>query len=250
MDKNKTEQIIDFGAADIPRNEKQDRVREVFDRVAAKYDMMNDVMSLGIHRVWKNTLIKMIAPTPDMTLIDLAGGTGDIAAKFLKSGGGHATVIDINPEMIRYGQQRPQMAALKNLDWVLGNAEEIPIKDNTAEVVTIAFGLRNVTDREKAIAEAYRILKPNGRFFCLEFSHIRQQSLAKLYDLWSELLPQFGQIIAKDAASYKYLVESIRRFPHQEELAASFGAAGFARVKCRDLNQGIAAIHCGWKIGE
>ncbi len=249
MDKNKTEQIIDFGAADIPRNEKQDRVREVFDSVAAKYDMMNDVMSLGIHRIWKNTLIRMIAPNPNMTLIDLAGGTGDIAAKFLKSGGGHATVIDINPEMIRYGQQRPQMAALKNLDWVLGNAEEIPIKDNTAEVVTIAFGLRNVTDREKAIAEAYRILKPNGRFFCLEFSHVRQQSLAKLYDLWSGFLPQFGEIIAKDAASYTYLVESIRRFPNQEELAAAFGAAGFARVKCRDLIQGIAAIHCGWKIG-
>ena len=239
---------IDFGYETIRAAEKQDRVRGVFDSVAASYDVMNDVMSLGVHRVWKDILIRMINPAADQHLIDLAGGTGDIASRFLKRGGGRASIVDINVEMMMAGRKRPDLAALTDLSWVAGNAEAIPFDDASADVVTIAFGLRNVTHRDRAIAEAFRVLKPGGRFYCLEFSQVQNPALAKAYDLWSGVLPGFGQVIARDAASYQYLVESIRRFPPQEELAAMFAAAGFARVKYRNLTNGIAAIHCGWKL--
>lgn len=246
--KSTDQPFIDFGYEQIPSHEKEDRVRAVFDSVASSYDIMNDIMSLGIHRLWKETLIRMINPDDSMHLVDLAGGTGDIAGRFLKRGGGSSVIVDINVEMMISGRQRANLKALSGLSWVAGNAEHIPVADATADVVTIAFGLRNVTDRLAALKEGYRILKPGGRFFCLEFSHVRNRPLATVYDIWSGLLPGFGQVIARDSASYKYLVESIRRFPDQETLSALFAEAGFARVKCRDLTGGIAAIHCGWKL--
>ena len=239
---------IDFGDEVIPTNEKVKRVREVFDSVATSYDVMNDVMSLGIHRLWKARLISLISPHPSQHLVDIAGGTGDIAGRFLKKGGGSAVVADINTEMMAAGQHRSDLSSLVSLDWVHANAECLPFDDSTAEIAVIAFGLRNVTNRPAALREAYRILKPGGRFFCLEFSHIRAKPLAKAYDLWSSLLPGFGQVIAQDSASYHYLVESIRRFPNQEALAALFADAGFARIKYINLSHGIAAIHCGWKL--
>lgn len=242
------DQLIDFGDEIIAAEEKEGRVRAVFDSVASSYDVMNDVMSLGIHRLWKDTLMNMINPMADQHLIDLAGGTGDIAGRFLKRGGGSATIIDINVEMMLAGRKRPDLKSLSSLSWVAGNAESIPVADASADVMTIAFGLRNVTDRMAALKDAHRVLKPGGRFYCLEFSHVRSAPLAKLYDLWSSALPSFGQLIAKDSQSYQYLVESIRKFPDQETLSAMFAEAGFARVKCRDLNDGIAAIHCGWKL--
>jgi len=239
---------IDFGDEIIPASEKSGRVRAVFDSVASSYDIMNDVMSLGIHRRWKDTLIRLISPTADQHLIDLAGGTGDISARFLRAGGGSATIVDINTEMMAAGRKREDLSRLQHLSWVAGDAQAIPIADHTADIVTIAFGLRNVTDRDAAIAEAFRILKPGGRFFCLEFSRVRSRPLSSVYAMWSALLPGMGQLIANDSESYRYLVESIRRFPPQEEISAKFAAAGFSRVKCRDLSYGIAAIHCGWKL--
>lgn len=242
------DQPIDFGFETIAASEKESRVRAVFDSVASSYDIMNDVMSLGVHRLWKDRLINLINPKADQHLIDLAGGTGDIAGRFLKRGGGSATIIDINVEMMLAGRKRPQLQKLPSLSWVAGNAEAIPVADQSADVITIAFGLRNVTDRMAALKDAYRVLKPGGRFFCLEFSHVRSAPLAQVYDLWSSALPGFGQLIAKDSASYQYLIESIRQFPNQETLSAMFAEAGFARVKCLDLTNGIAAIHCGWKL--
>jgi len=243
-----TDDAIDFGDEMIPRSEKAGRVKAVFDSVASSYDIMNDVMSLGIHRRWKDSLIRLISPTADQHLVDLAGGTGDISARFLKAGGGSATIVDINTEMMAAGRKRADLARLNHLSWVAGDAQAIPIAENTADVVTIAFGLRNVTDRDAAISEAFRILKPGGRFFCLEFSRVRSRPLSSLYEIWSNLLPGMGQVIANDSESYRYLVESIRRFPPQEDISAKFAAAGFSRVKCRDLSGGIAAIHCGWKL--
>lgn len=239
---------IDFGYATIPAAEKQDRVRAVFDSVASSYDIMNDVMSLGIHRRWKDRLISLISPDTGEHLVDLAGGTGDIAARFLSAGGARATIVDINLEMMMAGRRRPQLEGRAGLDWVAGNAEAIPLRRDSADIITIAFGLRNVTDRDAALREALRVLKPGGRFYCLEFSRVRSRPMALAYDAWSALLPSFGELIARDRESYRYLVESIRRFPDQETLSAMLAAAGFSRVKCLDLSNGIAAIHCGWKL--
>ena len=241
--------MVDFGYSNIPAAEKQARVRAVFNSVASRYDLMNDVMSLGIHRLWKDTLIRMIAPRPGQQLLDIAGGTGDIAMRFLRHGGGAALVLDINTAMLAAGRQRPQRSGFGDrLGWAAGDAEALPLADDSVDVITIAFGLRNVTDRQAALSEGYRVLRPGGRFYCLEFSHVRARPLAGLYDLWSSALPGFGGLIASDAESYRYLVESIRRFPDQEMLAAMFARAGFARIRHRDLSAGIAAIHCGWKL--
>ena len=240
----------DFGYATIPAAEKAGRVRAVFDSVAPSYDVMNDVMSLGVHRYWKDRLIGLVSPYTGEHLVDLAGGTGDIAARFLEAGGGSATVVDVNLEMMVAGRRRPRLAGRKGLDWVAGDAENVPVASDSVDVVTIAFGLRNVTRREKALAEALRILKPEGRFYCLEFSRVRSRPLSAAYDAWSALLPAFGEAIARDRESYRYLVESIRRFPDQETLSAMMAAAGFCRVKCLDLTGGVAAIHAGWKPGR
>lgn len=248
--------LSDFGAKTIPTQEKQQHVNAVFDSVATSYDLMNDALSLGIHRLWKDCLINLIAPQQGQNLIDLAGGTGDIAARFLKRGGQSATICDINPAMMRAGQTRPTTSQFTNkscnrlLHWVAGDASQLPFAANSADIVAIAFGLRNVPYRRQALLEAHRVLKPSGRFFCLEFSHPRRRPISALYDLWSQLLPSMGAVIAQDAAAYRYLVESIKRFPDQETLAAMLGEAGFARVRHRDLSGGIAAIHCGWKAAS
>jgi len=237
-----TDDSIDFGFQTVERAAKVGLVRGVFDSVASRYDVMNDVMSGGVHRLWKSAMIDWMAPQSDQHLVDLAGGTGDISLRFLKAGGGSACVTDINQAMLQAGQPA-------QLSWCIGNAEALPLASKTADFVTIAFGLRNVTDRQAALGEAYRILKPGGRFLCLEFSHVQSQPLAKLYDAWSfNLLPVMGQVIAGDAASYRYLVESIRQFPSKEVLADMFAAAGFAQIRVRSLSAGIACIHSGWKL--
>ena len=243
--------MSDFDTKTI--QEKQHYVNEVFDSVATSYDRMNDAMSLGIHRLWKDCLINLIAPQQGQNLIDLAGGTGDIAARFLKRGGGAATICDINPAMMQAGRNRPANHQFANkscnrlLHWVAGDASQLPFAENSTDIITIAFGLRNVPQRHQALSEAHRVLKPSGRFFCLEFSHPRRRPISALYGLWSQLLPSMGALIAQDAAAYRYLVESIKQFPDQETLATMLGEAGFARIRHRDLSGGIAAIHCGWK---
>ncbi len=241
---------IDFGFQTVERAAKAGLVRGVFDSVASRYDIMNDVMSGGIHRLWKTAMIDWMAPQPDQHLVDLAGGTGDISLQFLKSGGGSACITDINQAMLQAGRQRaPLQRHARKLRWCVGNAEALPLGSATADFVTIAFGLRNVTDRQAALGEAYRILKPGGRFLCLEFSHVKNPPLAKLYDAFSfNLLPFFGQVIAGDAKSYRYLVESIRQFPSKEVLVDMFAAAGFAQIRVRSLSAGIACIHSGWKL--
>ena len=241
---------IDFGFQTVRRTAKAGLVRGVFDSVASRYDIMNDVMSGGVHRLWKTAMIDWMAPQPDQHLVDLAGGTGDISLRFLRSGGGSACITDINQAMLQAGQQRGQLQRYANqLSWCVGNAEALPLASATTDFVTIAFGLRNVTDRQAALGEAYRILKPGGRFLCLEFSRVKNRPLAEFYDAFSfNLLPVIGQVIAGDAASYRYLVESIRQFPSKEVLADMFAAAEFAQIRVRSLSAGIACIHSGWKL--
>ena len=241
---------IDFGFQSVPRAEKESRVKQVFNSVAKNYDVMNDVMSMGVHRLWKDALMDWLAPRPHHILMDLAGGTGDVALRFLKRGGGSVKIVDINEEMLLAGQARSVMRSYQDrLDWIVGNAEALPLADNSVDRATIAFGLRNVTNRHKALSEIYRVLKPGGRFCCLEFSTVENPILAKIYDEWSfKIMPQMGQLIAKDRDSYQYLVESIRKFPDQYELADMMVTAGFAQVRYRNLSGGIAAIHSGWKL--
>ena len=244
------DKLIDFGFRQVPVDEKQDLVNAVFGSVAGPYDIMNDLMSLGIHRLWKNTLIEWLAPRPGQSLIDLAGGTGDVALRFLKAGGGSVRIIDINRDMLAAGQKREDLKIYADqLDWVEGNAESLPADDASVDRVTIAFGLRNVTDRMAALRECLRVLKPGGRFCCLEFSHVENDVFSRIYDGWSfGVLPQIGGIVAGDKPAYQYLVESIRKFPKQEELVEMMQEAGFAQIKYRNLTGGIAAIHSGWKL--
>lgn len=241
---------IDFGFQSVPRAQKEARVKDVFDSVAKNYDIMNDLMSMGVHRLWKDALMDWLAPRPNQSLLDLAGGTGDVALRFLKRGGGEVKIVDINEEMLLAGQARKVMRAYDDrLQWIVGNAEQLPLATNSVDRATIAFGLRNVTNRDVALAEIYRVLKPGGRFCCLEFSSVENPLLSKIYDNWSfNILPQMGQLVAKDKASYQYLVESIRKFPDQYELADMMVTAGFAQVRYRNLSGGIAAIHSGWKL--
>ncbi len=241
---------IDFGFRRIPFADKQSRVAEVFSSVAGSYDLMNDLMSGGVHRLWKAALMDWLAPRSGQHLVDLAGGTGDIALRFLKRGGSSANIVDINQDMLNAGRKRRDLQAYAGcLNWTVASAEEVPLQTGSADRVTISFGLRNVTDRNAALREACRILKPGGRFCCLEFSHITTPSLGKLYDLWSfQALPRLGRIVANDEAAYRYLVESIRTFPTQEKLADMLSEAGFAQVRVRNLSSGIAAIHSGWKL--
>ena len=241
---------IDFGFRTVRRGEKAGLVRDVFDSVATRYDLMNDLMSGGVHRLWKSAMVDWVAPQPWQHLVDLAGGTGDISLRFLKSGGGSAAVTDINESMLAAGRRRRDLGRLADqLSWCVGNAESLPFATASADLVTIAFGLRNVTDREAALAEAHRILRPGGRFLCLEFSQVSNDALARAYDAWSfNVLPRLGQLVAGDADSYRYLVESIRTFPTPEVLADMFAGAGFAQVRVRRMSGGIACIHSGWKL--
>ena len=244
------DQQVDFGFRTVALGQKQNLVNEVFDSVASSYDVMNDLMSVGVHRLWKEALLDWMAPRPNQILADLAGGTGDVSLKFLQRGGKFAHVIDINEHMLAVGQKRKAMNAFANkLNWIAGDAQDIPLADNSVDRVTISFGLRNVPDRMKALNQIVRILKPGGRFCCLEFSHVKNQLLSRIYDGWSfNILPKLGHLVAGDAQSYQYLVESIRQFPSQTELCTMMADAGMAQVKVRSLSGGIAAIHSGWKL--
>ena len=245
-----TDGTTHFGFKTVAENEKVSLVRGVFDSVASKYDLMNDLMSAGVHRLWKSAFLDMLRPRPDQTLLDVGGGTGDIAFGWRKRGGGPVTVCDINREMLAVGRDRAvDRNLVGGLTWVCGNAEELPIPDRSVDRYTIAFCLRNVTHWDKAIAEAYRVLRPGGRFMCLEFSRVIVPGLRQAYDAYSfNVLPKVGGMVTGNAEAYQYLVESIRKFPPQEEMAAMVEAAGFARVEVRNLSAGIAAIHSGWRI--
>ncbi len=240
----------DFGYRSIPREHKQPLVRAVFNSVAPKYDLMNDVMSLGIHRAWKRILVGMLGPRPGLGLLDLAGGTGDISFGWLRGGGGPAILSDINASMLGVGRDRALANGLiARLGFLVADAERLPIPDRSVERVSIAFGLRNCTSKEAVLAEARRVLRPGGRFLCLEFSRLQVAALVPLYDAWSfQVLPRLGSAIAGDADSYRYLAESIRTFPDQEALAGMMREAGFGHVRVRNLSGGIAAIHSGWRL--
>lgn len=239
-----------FGYKPVDPDAKSGLVRAVFDSVAGRYDLMNDLMSGGIHRLWKDTLMEMVAPKADMTLLDVAGGTGDIAFRFLQRGGGRAVVCDITESMVRVGRDRSfDRGILGGVDWTVGDAEKLPVASRSVDAYTIAFGLRNVTRIDAALSEAHRVLKPGGKFFCLEFSHVVLPVLREIYDLYSfNVLPKLGRMVAGDEDSYRYLVESIRRFPEQQALVKRIEAAGFGAVRVRNLTGGIAAIHSGWRI--
>ena len=238
---------IDFGFKTVNKTDKQRLVNDVFNNVASKYDLMNDLISFGIHRSWKEDLINWLAPQKNQKLADIAGGTGDIATKFILAGGNSAHVFDINKEMIKVGQKKHNN--FKKLEWTIASAENIPVSDNSFERATISFGLRNVTNRAQSLIEIYRILKPGGRFVCLEFSHIENSFLKKFYDFWSfNIMPLIGNKVTGNRDAYIYLVESIRKFPSQGELSQMLSEAGFSRVKYRNLSNGIVALHSGWKI--
>lgn len=243
-------ETADFGFRAVPREEKSTLVREVFDSVAGKYDTMNDLMSLGIHRLWKRELLTLMNPRPYYRLLDLAAGTGDISFGWLKQGGGPAVMSDINESMLTVGQERAAAnGCLGDLEFLLADAENLPLPDASFDRISMAFGLRNCTNKDKVIAQAYRLLRPGGRFLVLEFSKLQIAGLESLYDLWSfKALPKIGKIVAKDAESYQYLAESIRMFPPQEQLKQMFETAGFERVSYRNLSGGIAAIHSGWRL--
>ena len=244
------DQTTHFGFTTVPVAEKASRVREVFNRVASRYDLMNDLMSMGIHRVWKSILLDTLKPRPNMTLLDVGGGTGDVALGFKKRGGGPALVVDINHEMLKVGHDRGlDRGHIDDPAWIAGDAQNLPVASRSVDAYTIAFCLRNVTDIDAALRDAYRVLKPGGRFLCLEFSHVVVPVLAEIYDQYSfKILPALGEMVAGDRAAYQYLVESIRRFPPQAELAARIERAGFGQVSVRNLSGGIAAIHSGWRL--
>ncbi|WP_171208640.1 MULTISPECIES: bifunctional demethylmenaquinone methyltransferase/2-methoxy-6-polyprenyl-1,4-benzoquinol methylase UbiE [unclassified Ruegeria] len=240
-----------FGFETVREAEKAGRVQGVFNSVASKYDVMNDVMSMGIHRVWKDAMMDWLAPRPGQHLLDVAGGTGDISFRFLKRAGhGHATVLDLTEPMLVEGRQRAEADQMADsLNWVVGDAMALPFDDNSFDVYTISFGIRNVTRPQEALNEAYRVLKPGGRLMVLEFSQLPNDGLQKLYDLYSfNVIPHMGKLIANDYDSYQYLVESIRKFPDQDTFLGMVRAAGFENAKYRNLSMGIAALHSGWKI--
>jgi demethylmenaquinone methyltransferase/2-methoxy-6-polyprenyl-1,4-benzoquinol methylase len=222
----------------------------VFDSVAPRYDVMNDLMSLGIHRVWKRIFITQLAPRPTRTLLDLAGGTGDITFGWLEGGGGPAILSDINANMLAVGRDRALSRGLvADLSLLVTDAEHLPLPDRAVDTVSIAFGLRNCTNKDAVLAEARRVLRPGGRFLCLEFSRLQVAVMAPVYDAWSfQVLPRLGRLVAGDADSYQYLAESIRTFPDQETLAGMLKRAGLSRVTVRNLSGGIAAIHQGWRL--
>jgi demethylmenaquinone methyltransferase/2-methoxy-6-polyprenyl-1,4-benzoquinol methylase len=240
----------DFGYRRVAREAKKPLVRAVFDSVAPKYDVMNDVMSLGIHRVWKRIFATRLRPSPSRTLLDLASGTGDIVANWRRLGGGPVVATDINAAMLSAGRDRAIGRGLvADIAYVVADAEALPVPASSVDVVTIAFGLRNCTDKPAVLAEARRVLRPGGRFFCLEFSRLQVAVAEGLYDRWSfGVLPRVGRLIAGDSESYRYLAESIRTFPDQESLAEMMQSAGLDRVSFENLSGGIAAIHSGWRL--
>ncbi len=240
-----------FGYQSVPEKSKAGMVHGVFTNVASKYDIMNDVMSAGIHRIWKDAMMDWLAPRSGQRLLDVAGGTGDIAFRFLKRAGeAEAIVLDMTESMLVEGRQRADATSLANqLDWIVGDAMALPFENNSFDVYTISFGIRNVTRIEDALSEAYRVLRPGGRLMVLEFSQLPNPMMQKAYDLYSfNVIPRMGQLIANDRDSYQYLVESIRKFPDQERFADMIRTAGFENVAYRDMTFGVAALHSGWKI--
>ena len=240
-----------FGFQTVAEDDKAGLVHGVFSRVASRYDVMNDVMSVGIHRVWKNAMMDWLAPRDGPQLLDVAGGTGDIAFRFLKRAPrARVTVCDMTESMLVEGRKRAEAETLADrLGWVTGDAMALPFKDNSFDRYTISFGIRNVTRIPDALAEAYRVLRPGGRLMVLEFSQLPVPAMQWAYDRYSfNVIPVMGQLIANDRDSYQYLVESIRKFPDQDTFAAMIRDAGFDRVQYRNLSLGIAALHSGWKL--
>jgi demethylmenaquinone methyltransferase/2-methoxy-6-polyprenyl-1,4-benzoquinol methylase len=243
-----------FGYRDVPEAEKEGLVREVFSSVARRYDLMNDLMSGGIHRLWKDAMVEWLDPRPGQRFLDVAGGTGDIAfriADAARKRGGEAEIVvcDINADMLNEGVARAQKRGEHAISWVCGDAERLPVPDASVDVYTIAFGIRNVTHIDQALREARRVLKHGGRFLCLEFSRVEAPGLDAIYDMYSmNVLPRIGQMVAGDAEAYRYLAESIRRFPPQREFARMIEKAGLSRVAVRNLTGGIAAMHSAWRI--
>jgi demethylmenaquinone methyltransferase/2-methoxy-6-polyprenyl-1,4-benzoquinol methylase len=243
-----------FGSQQVPLEDKQALVDDVFHSVARRYDLMNDLMSFGLHRAWKDALVTAVNPPRNgpFALLDIAGGTGDIALRVVASGGPEtrATVSDINADMLDVGRERAAARALEDvITFAEANAEALPFADKSFDAATIAFGIRNVPRIEQALAEAYRVLKIGGRFFCLEFSAVDVPGLDRLYDFYSfNVIPALGRAVAGDAESYRYLVESIRRFPSPQNFAAMLRTAGFARVSYQQMSGGIVALHSGWRL--
>jgi demethylmenaquinone methyltransferase/2-methoxy-6-polyprenyl-1,4-benzoquinol methylase len=246
---------VSFGYKAVPEEARQGLVNDIFSAVAPRYDLMNDLMSGGLHRLWKDDVIGWLAPPTSgqpFHLLDVAGGTGDLTERFLRAGGPGctATLFDINPQMVEVGRTRLSVAGLSaRVVFAIGNAEALPFADKSFDACTIGFGIRNVTHIDKVLREAYRVLKTGGRFLCLEFSSCEMPLLDRLYDFHSfEVIPRLGRLAAGNAEAYRYLVESIRKFPSQEQFADMIRAAGFSRVSYRNLTGGIAAIHSGWRI--
>jgi len=239
---------VSYGFQDVTPAEKTRRVTSVFERVARRYDVMNDLMSGGLHRGWKDTFVRMVRPRAGERILDMAGGTGDIAFRLAKAGA-EVTVADINPAMLEVGQARADRRGVAGLTWQEENAESLTFGTELFDAYTIALGIRNVTDIAAALHEAQRVLKFGGRFFCLEFSTMEWPGIAALYDAYSHrVIPQIGRVVARDEEAYRYLVESIRRFPPMAEFAAMIGAAGFRQVATRPILGGAVAIHSGWKV--
>ncbi len=239
---------VSFGYSEVTPAEKTAKVGEVFARVARRYDIMNDAMSGGMHRLWKDRFVARVKPRAGEHILDMAGGTGDIAFR-MKARGADVTVSDINPAMLEVGEQRALKKGLTDLAWSVQNAETLSFADATFDAYTIAFGIRNVTHIDRALAEAHRVLKRGGRFFCLEFSTTLWPGFADVYDAYShKIVPKLGKIIAKDEDSYRYLIESIRRFPDMEKFRGMIADAGFVQAKAEPILGGLVAIHSGWKI--
>jgi demethylmenaquinone methyltransferase/2-methoxy-6-polyprenyl-1,4-benzoquinol methylase len=243
-----------YGFRAVAEDEKQGLVNDVFHKVAKRYDVMNDLMSGGLHRLWKDAMVTALNPPkrPGWKALDVAGGTGDIAFRIVEASGraAHVTVLDINGSMLEVGRERAEKRGFADsLDFVEANAEELPFENESFDAYTIAFGIRNVPHIETALAEAFRVLKTGGRFLCLEFSEVEMPLLDRVYEQWSfKAIPQIGKAVTGEAEPYSYLVESIRKFPNQQNFAAMIGRAGFERVSFRNYSGGIAALHSGWKL--
>ena len=241
-------ETVSFGYQDVAPEEKTQRVGAVFSNVARRYDLMNDAMSAGMHRLWKDRFVRRVKPRLGEDFLDMAGGTGDIAFR-LAAAGANVTVADINPEMLAVGMDRAQARELDGLVWSEANAEQLQWPDRFFDAYTIAFGIRNVTDIPAALHEAHRVLRRGGRFFCLEFSTTLWPGFAEVYDFYShKVVPKIGRIVAQDEDSYRYLIESIRRFPDMPTFERMIGEAGFVRTKVEPMLGGLVAIHSGWKI--